>query len=170
MFDYEAIVSRKARQAGFSVIEVMVSAVLLGLGVMVLAKTLGASSQGLSLGKDRSAARQLALQRLETLSSRGPELMPACPESPGCRASFSSLASPLPSVDGFECTQSVVEPGFVDEQVDTPQGVYRVDVSSRTPLDPEQMAGAVLVQVSVCWVEDGRVEEVQAHRLLVPEV
>lgn len=157
------------RRAGFSLIEVMVSGVLLGLGVMVLAEMFGASSDGLSLGKGRSIGRQLALQRLESLSASGPDLLPACPPSDGCRADFSSLNAPLGAVDGFDCTQTVLESGFVAEQVDRPDGRYRVDVSVADPTDPNQIEGARLLRVSVCWLQDGRVEEVRVARLVVPE-
>jgi hypothetical protein len=168
--DVEVIMSARPGRAGFSLIEVMLAGVLLGLAVLVLAKMLGASSQGLSVGKGRTVAQQLALQRLESLASLGPDRVPACPPSPGCRADFTSLTGPLGTAGGFACTQTVLETGFARQQPEAPQGAFRVDVATDLPADPNQMAGARLLQVSVCWSREGRVEQVQVSRLLVPEV
>jgi len=160
----------RKHQRGFSLTEVLISGVLLGVGVMGVAKMFTHSSTGVRVSRHQSEATQLGLQRLESLAGLGVDAAPNCPASEGCRGD-GGLAPPLPSLGTFDCTQNVVQTGFVDDQQDDAAGLYRVDVASLPHPDANQLAGSRLLRVSVCWSEDGaNVQQVQFERLMVPEV
>lgn len=161
---------RKGR-AGFSLMEVMVSGLLLGLGVAALVKLYTHSSSGIRESRHRSVATQLALQRLESIAGLGVEQAPGCPASNGCMEDIGQLSPELAPVGGFDCTMKVRDSGFVEGQEDVDDGLFRVDVALVDHPDLNQMAGSQFLRVSVCWTEDGlRFQQVQLERLLVPEV
>jgi prepilin-type N-terminal cleavage/methylation domain-containing protein len=156
---------------GFSLIEVMISSLLFGLGVAALVQLFTSSSGGLRMSRNRAVATQLALQRLEQLAALDAGLVPQCAPSNGCQEDFSTLAEPQPAAGGFDCTMVVQDGGFAGEQAADPAGAFRVDVATDDHPDPNQIAGARLLRVSVCWSDNGSgINQVQLERLVVPEV
>ncbi|MGF1511893.1 MAG: prepilin-type N-terminal cleavage/methylation domain-containing protein [Myxococcota bacterium] len=162
---------KRANRRGFSLVEVMVSSLLLGLGVAALVELFTSSSSGLRISRNRSVATQLALQRLEQLAAFGIDGLPGCGFGTGCREGITTLAAPQSAAAGFDCTQLVSDTGFSGEQAGDQNGRFRVDVSEVPHPDPNQIPGATLLRVSVCWSDRGNtIQQVQLERLVVPEV
>jgi len=162
----------RKRRAGFSLVEVMVSGLLLGLGVAALVRLYTHSAEGIRVSRHRTVATQLAQQRLESLAGLGVDQAPGCPASDGCLQDITGLAAEQPPVGGFDCTMRVLESGFSEGQQDLDdEGLFRIDVAFLDHPDLNQLAGSRVLRVSVCWTENGRTfEQVQLERLMVPEV
>lgn len=155
---------------GLSLVEVLVSVGVLGVGVLGVLNLYATSDHATRSSRSDTTATQLAVERLERIAAQGIEALPACPEEVGCRASHSSLRPPRPGAQGMACTQETSEMGLADPEVGG-VGRFRVDTSVRPHPDATQQLGARIVTVSVCWTDDsGYVREVSAERMLVPEV
>lgn len=154
-----------ARRRGFSLLEVMISAAVLGVGVLAGVRLFTTGVEGNAWTRSRSTATTMAIQRLEQLGTRGVDLLPAgCTGPVGCKAGQQELAPPVP------CTQQVDEMN-VDVSVSEPNGKYRVDTVVEPHPDGGRQLGARVVTVSVCWQDpDGSVHEAQLDRLFVPNI
>jgi prepilin-type N-terminal cleavage/methylation domain-containing protein len=147
---------RKARsraRLGFTLIEVMISSALLGLGVLAGVRLFTSSVSGTSYVQDRSVATTLAVQRLERLGTQGVSALPACPGAPrGCREDRTTFTTPP------ACTSEI-------------DFKYRLDTVITSHPDASRQNGARLVTVSVCWRdEQATIHQAQLDRLFVPDV
>ena len=169
-----APMSRRVPRAGvrgLSLVEAMLTTVVLGIGVMSVANTFRQASTGVRGSRLATEAMRIAEQRLERLSTVPANRLAVCAGPvTGCRATREQFASELGAAGTFRCTQYVDEMGFHDPTAVT-TGKYRVDTAVQAHTDPRQQSGALVVTVSVCWASADRVvEQVQLQRMIVPEV
>jgi len=75
------------RNAGFSLIEVLVAIVILSIGLLALAQTSGTVSRMIGRGKQDTAASLVAQRRLETLRQTAASTTPKCTSLAGGSAS-----------------------------------------------------------------------------------
>lgn len=66
------------RDAGFSLIEILVAIVILSVGLLALAQTSGTVSRMIGRGKQDTAASLVAQRRLETLRQTAASTTPKC--------------------------------------------------------------------------------------------
>ena len=140
---------------GFSLVEVMVAAMILGIGVMAGIRVFGSSIDGVTSGRSRSTAATIATQRLESLGTQGVDKLPSCTGAVGCMVSPSQMATQLPN----GCTEMISE-----------GGLYRVDTIVAPHPDTARQPGARIATISVCWTEDQTVHQVQFNRIFVPNL
>jgi prepilin-type N-terminal cleavage/methylation domain-containing protein len=159
----------RLRPRGFSLVEALVSSAVLGVGMLGVLNVLSFSQSGAAGSGARSAAKELASQRLEALTTMVADRLPACEGTVGCRADETTLRPPLSPAAGFRCTQEVPGMTFVDPGA-AATGRFRIDTVVAAHPGAQQQAGARLVTVSVCWTDEGgHLREVRARRLMVPE-
>lgn len=91
----------RTREGGFTLVELMVSVVILSVGVMALAATSGAVTRTLHGSRLATVATQVASRRLETLRAAAEATRPRC-----TTAAFASSAAVV-------TTQGVQEQWFV---------------------------------------------------------
>lgn len=149
----------------------MVTAIVLGIGVMGLVSLYGSAGRGVTMSRDQTTALELGRQRLERLSTATVDDLPACAGPPACRDDLSSFAAKKGAAGAYPCTQYV---DGMDAQAPAggqATGRFRIDTSVDVPTGGTQQAGALILSVSVCWSEDGRtVRQLLLERMLVPEV
>jgi hypothetical protein len=151
-------------------VETLVSAAVLGFGVLGLFRLYEASIGGASISRGRAAATELALDQLERLGTMPAESLPGCAGAVGCRASVSEARPALAEAGGFACTRLVNDMGALDAP-SADEGRFRVDTVVAAHPGAQQQLGGVVVTISVCWRDDdGALQEVRAQRLLLPEV
>jgi prepilin-type N-terminal cleavage/methylation domain-containing protein len=156
----------KRRALGFSLVEVMVSMGMLGIGVAAAIKLFDASQNRTQHTRSRSASAQLALERLEYLGTRDLSNLPACTGAVGCQAGPRTYTTPLSAQGQYQCTQYVDGQSIIDPYNVSSTGSYRIDTVVSAHPNPNE-ANARLVTVSVCWSDvRGNVEQVQERRLL----
>lgn len=160
---------RSSSRRGFTLIEVMITSVILGVGVMGLVGLYTSSARGVGGSRVHTTATQVALQRLEQIAGSA-DALPACDGPIGCRASRSELAPPLGGsrTGGFDCTQYTN--GMGESAVAAAgTGRYRIDTVVEPHPSTSQDDEGRFVSVSVCWVGDGNVvEQVLAQRFVLP--
>lgn len=156
---------------GFSLVEVMLTAAVLGLGAIALAHTHNQAHRGVVASRLQTAALRIAEQRIEHLATIPIDRLAGCAGPvTGCRTDRSTLAPVLGNVGAFRCTQLVDEMDFHDPNVTT-QGRFRVDTVVAAHPDPRQQVGALVISVSVCWTDQtGHVQQVMLQRMAIPEV
>jgi prepilin-type N-terminal cleavage/methylation domain-containing protein len=162
--------TRTARR-GFSLIEVMVSSLVLGVAILGLTSTYTSSESGMTTSRSRTAANELALQRLEMLATQPADQLPACGGPAACQQGF-AFSAPLPAAGAFQCTQYVDDAEVLDpSEGGQATNRYRVDTAVEDHPDAARQPGARIVTVSVCWADrPGRVSQVNARRTIVPGV
>lgn len=155
-------------QGGFTLLEVLVSAVILGIGLIGLVNLHTASIRGLMKDEMASVASDVAKQRLEEMMTLRPNEIPACVGDVGCRLEDKSdYAADLAPVAGFDCTRRV-EGADVPRVSGAPEAPrYRVDMVVEAHPDPIRQPEGRLVTVSVCWEDYAGVQELQMRRLIV---
>lgn len=134
----------------------LISLGVLGIGAVALVNLFTSTASGVRRSRNDTRAEQLAIQRLEVLTSQGVEQLPACGGVPSCRAGHAEFAPPMSSANGYECSQ------VVDDQ-------YRIDTVVSAPADARQRNGARVVRINVCWWDGRAVKVSHAERLMVPE-
>ena len=159
-------------QAGFSLIEGMISAAVLSVGLLGVVELHRTSIRGLATGRALTVASQIAVQRAEQIGGREVDVLslPNCPtasDTVGCKLSRKAFASPK------TCTA-----WLSDSDVPTPAGVdfpssanvgYRRDIVIEAHPDTNNHNGSFLATISVCWVDaKGYVQELRSQKLLVP--
>lgn len=156
---------KRTRRRGFSLLEVMIAAAILGIGVLAGVRLYTAGVEGSSWTRSRSIATNIAIQRLEQLGAQGVDLLPAgCSGPVGCKATQQTFASAVP------CSRRVNGMNS-DVTVSVPNGKYRVDTVIEPHPDGARQPGARVVTVSVCWQDPDRtVHEAQLDRLFVPNI
>lgn len=155
---------------GFSLIEVMVSSLVLGVAVLGLTSTYTSSQTGMVASRSRTTAAELARQRLELLATQDATQLPACAGPLTCQQDGAMGPALAPS-GAFRCTQYVDDMAVLDPADPAASGRYRVDTIVEEHPDALRQPDARLVTVNVCWLDrTGRVHEVQARRTIVPGV
>ncbi|MBK6684041.1 MAG: prepilin-type N-terminal cleavage/methylation domain-containing protein [Deltaproteobacteria bacterium] len=161
----------RSGRRGLTLVESMITAVVLGIGVMGLVSLYGTAGRGVTVSRDQTSALELARQRLERLSTASVDDLPACGGPPSCRQNLSTFANPKGAVGTYPCTQFVDGMDGTAPAVGQASGRFRIDTSIDVPSGSAQQAGALVVTVSVCWSEDGRtIRQLALERMLVPEV
>ena len=160
---------RRKNARGFSLVEVMVASAILGVGVIAATKMFSSGVDGVSWTKNRSAATNIAIQRLEMLGTMGIDQLPACVGQVGCKAGFNSVAPVLANAGTYACTR-MLDDMIGDPDTANATGKYRVDTVVEAHPDVGRQAEARLVTVSVCWTDDTDVHQVQLNRLFIPNV
>lgn len=153
-------------------IESLASAAILGVGVISLANMAFFSQDGLATSRHRASALELARQRVEWLATTPPEDAPNCVVVQGCRVDSMTYSAVKPPAGGYACSELLE--GMTSDAPGSSAattGSFRVDTVLEPHPDPAQQQGAQVLSVFVCWTDlNGQVHEVQAQRLLVPEV
>lgn len=161
----------RASARGFTLVEVLISAVLLGIGVMALAELHASSIRGVKEGASITAATQIATQVMETLSAQAADdmVLPVCPNNGarGCRANDRDLEPPK-ACTSWLATAEVPDPNGDSQTGATGEG-YRVDTVIEVHPSVADFPNAVLITTSVCWMDrTGGVHELQTQRVLSP--
>ncbi|MEL7368241.1 MAG: prepilin-type N-terminal cleavage/methylation domain-containing protein [Myxococcota bacterium] len=161
----------RRHQRGLTIVEVMLTAAVLGIGIVAVVATYNRTQVGVRSSRFKTSALRIAQQRLEYLATMPIGRLAACAGPvTGCQRDRSAMAPVLGNVGNYRCTQNVDGMGFHDPTA-LATGQYRIDTSVQPHPDPRQQAGAVVVTVSVCWTaQPGLVEQVQVQRMVVPEV
>ena len=155
-----------------TLIETMVSAAIVGVGVISLANMVFFAEDGIAVSRQRTSALEMARARGEWVATLPTASVPQCLVVEGCRVDAQTYAPAKPAAGAYACSElldsmSNLEPGTSAATT----GRYRVDTVVAPHPDPEQQAGAQLLSVTVCWTDaEGQVQEVEAQRLLVPEI
>lgn len=148
------------------------SAGILGIGVVGLMNSFFFTENSISVSKQRAAAVEMAQQRVERLVGRTIASVPQCALQQGCRLNRQTYAPMKSPVGNYACSE--MRDGMSTRAAGTSAlstGAFRVDTVVTAHPDPNQQAGAVTVSVNVCWTNnEGVVQEVEAQRLMVPEV
>lgn len=180
---------RRSEQAGFSLIEAMISAAILGLALMGLVQLHKTSIQGTVKATAMGRASEVARQLAETASSVDFADLPPClpgagpagavlgPAPQGCRGSIApSTVWAGQKANG--CTYYVesaaipsVDPGYNPDGAVNPTLKYRVDIAvSQHPdngVPPSNYPDTAVVTVWVCWEDErGIVQELSTTRLV----
>jgi hypothetical protein len=150
------------RRRGFSLVETLISTLLLGVGVIGLVDLYTSSSRGMGSSRHRETATQIAVARMERLTTMPLDELPSCSGVVGCRAdSYTMMPELIPSAEAFECTQYVSDMGQHDPRTRGGDGGYRLDTIVAPHPSSGQNGDARVVSVSVCWTDgDGDVQQV----------
>jgi hypothetical protein len=146
----------------------MVSAVILGIGLVGLVNLHTSSLRGLMKDEMLSVASDVATQRLEEMATMRPGDIPPCAGAVGCRtADRTDYLPDLSAAGGFECTQRIEGAGVprVSGAAEAPR--YRVDMVVEPHPDPIRQPDGRLLTVSVCWQDYGGIQELQMRRFIV---
>lgn len=165
---------RRGRR-GFSLIEIMISAAVLGIGLAGVVQLHFTSVRGLASGRSITLASEIATQRAEFLAGREIDVLalPNCPRgtgnTPDCRLSVQAFA-PTKSCTTWLAGSEVPLPTGADMPSELNMG-YRRDVVVEAHPDTLNHNGSFLAIVSVCWRDaKGKIQQIQSQRLLVPGI
>ena len=163
--------SPRKGQQGLTLVEVLVTSAVLGVGMVALAHTYNRAQSGVRQSRLGTAAIRIAEQRLERLATLPVARLAGCAgPATGCRSNRTTFAPVLGNVGTYRCTQNVDGMGFHDPTA-LSTGLFRVDTSVSAHPDPRQQTGALVITVSVCWSPaPQQVEQIQLQRMVVPEV
>ncbi len=148
--------------------EVVISTLVLGIGVMGVAKIQTTSVKSMAGSRSQNVARQLAQQRIEWLATKSLDRIAGCSGPPTCRAGRRTPGPMKTAQGGFLCSRFVDGP--TGSEGDSAEAKFRVDVSVSKPQGTRQFDDAKLLTVAVCYFEpDGTIGEVRAERLVVDD-
>jgi type II secretory pathway pseudopilin PulG len=161
---------------GLTLIEVLVSAALLGFAVLALARIHTYAIEGLDKSDSVTTAMQLASQRLELLSGESiTAALPSCPPlnpgiagiEEGCLLDPRNLSNPKTCTE-WRMGSEVPDTTGSYLQSGTGNG-YRVDIVIADHPNQAFYPEAQVAVVSVCWTgAGGDVHEIQARRVFIP--
>lgn len=159
----------RTNKRGFSLVEVMTSTVVLGIGVMAAVRVYGAGSAGRDQSKTRAEASKLVDQRLDALEAVGASNLPACTAGPKtCRNPAGEWTPKKSPVGRYPCSQVLSRPSLKNRQTSQAAGKMRLDTRVWAHGDGDQRQDSRLVKVSVCWKNrKGRVMQVTGTRLVL---
>ncbi len=182
----------RASERGFSVIEALVAAAILGVALVGIVQIHGASIRGTAKAERIGRASEVARQFAELLATTSPGNLPVCLPGPmaaplvepaGCKNALGPTTVFAPPkanctfwVQDGPSTPSVDDPNAVNGAIvaqtnpgpNGPQpSQFRIDVSVSAHPDPTTYPNAVLVTVWACWRDEvGTVNEVRTRRIL----
>lgn len=174
---------RRSRRAGFSLIEAMVAAGILGFALIGLVELHKGSMRGTvraeRVGRATEVARQIAemtaAQAFDQLPTCGPGAGPAGGQLPavpnGCRATLGPstvFAAVRPGGCTYYTNEAAIAPVDPAAFPDAGDGLnYRVDISVSQHPDPVNYPNSALFTVWVCWTEEGgTVREITTSRII----
>lgn len=162
-----------ALRRGFSIVEVMITSGVLGIGLAGLIRIHHSSVQGQSQSNGIAIGTRAAAQVIEQLSTQPVDELPACSGTPGCRANSSAFTGELSTAGSYPCTNWVANGGVTSVRTSASEekNTFRVDTVVQDHPDGNNQPDAKLITVSVCWMDNtGVVREVQERRLVVPGI
>lgn len=172
---------RRARRAGFSILEALVAVGVLGIGLLALINLHTSAIRGMKAGADRTVASEIANQAIEYYATQAFDTL-NCPRGPvdGC--------IPYQDTDGPQPLQFAPQPpcsafyydammpfsngappptATTEDQANANNMPIRVDVVSRRHPDGINHPNANLLQVWVCWKdEQGHTRQVGTTRVV----
>ncbi len=182
---------RRSRRRGFSLIEIMIATVILGIGLLGLVELHSHSIRGTvkaeSIGRGTEVARQVADQLMTQTVDSLPAACGAIANPPpdkylgGCRATAGAgtvFAADKPGA----CTQwldadriaNVLDGNPVVAAADFGQGrarAYRADMVISDHPNPNFAPDGGLITIWVCWRDaKGFVQQVRTSRVIVPNL
>ena len=182
--------------AGFSVVEALVAAAILGVALVGIVQLHGASIRGTAKAERIGRASEVARQIAELYATTEPGALPLCPPGPtvapppepaGCKSAIAvttAFAAEKPActfwVQGGPSTPSINDAGaaagaIVAQATAGPAGPqpsqFRIDIGVSAHPDatapPNNFPDAVMLTVWVCWRDEvGIVHEVRTRRIL----
>lgn len=152
----------------------MVSAGILGIGLIGLVNLYGASTSGALRARRLSVATEIARQESAMLLAEGadptgPTTCPAAGSTIGCRGADRRLATAKPCTVWLRDADVPTESGVIlrDETASS----FRRDLVVTAHPDTANHPDAQVATISVCYTdESGTLQELQAVHLLVPGV
>jgi prepilin-type N-terminal cleavage/methylation domain-containing protein len=155
------------RRRGFSLVEIVVSMGLLGIGVAAGIQLFDATARSTMHTRSKTSSMQLAEERLEYLGTRDLSDLPSCAGTADCRAGVRTYNPALTASGGYQCTQYAGGQAILDPYDAASTGMYRIDTIIEAHPDPTREPNARLITVSVCWTDErGNVQQVQERRLI----
>lgn len=159
--------SKGSRTQGFSLIETMVSALVMAIGVLGATGIYTATAAARADSRALTMAKGVIDQRVEWLVATGYQDYSGCTGPAGCKTDATTLATDLAAAGGTDCTQYVADDTLVTPTSNTPGAYFRVDTVIEEPADLTRFPGVRDAVVSVCWQEaDGSVHQLQMRRLI----
>lgn len=173
---------RRRSRAGFSILEALIAAAVLGIGLIALVKLHQSAMRGMKTSRSIGIAMDIATQAVEELGGTRPDDLDAlgCATIGGCKAGETPLsdtfAAPKPGCtrwvdDGHIPDATNTRPTAPDtEAVAVAAGaLYRVDQVVLAHPGLADHPNTRVVEVFVCWRDDdGFVRQVHSSRV-VPE-
>jgi type II secretory pathway pseudopilin PulG len=171
--------TRRRRRLGFSILEAMIAAGVLGVGLVALVKLHQSAMRGMKSSREAGIALDIATQAAEEMSTlTALNLAAQCPGAGGCK--LGSLPLELQYAAPQACTTWTFDGLMPDEAGVPPAGqateaaaaaarlTFRVDrVVSAHPIAANN-PNTLLVQVFVCWRDEaGYVRQVATERIAV---
>lgn len=162
----------RGASAGFSLVEAMVSSLILGFGVLVMASMYSLGARSMGGARTRDAARLAVQQRLETLAALGTEALPSCGGEPGCLDPTTGRPrAPRPPADGFPCSQYLLEGSLDTPEASDPERYrFRLDTVVWAHPSEDQGEAARVVEVSACWLSGQHYDTLRSRRLVLEAV
>ncbi|MBK8014484.1 MAG: hypothetical protein IPK13_24430 [Deltaproteobacteria bacterium] len=162
---------QKKTTRGFSLLETVAAALVLGVGTLAITRSFTVSQQELSWTRSHAIARNLMRQRLADFSTKPVEELPACAGVPGCRLSRTEMASELGVVGSFACTQySDGRTILPDSGASTSEGLFRIDTLVEDHPEIARFPTGHLLTVSVCWRDQhGAIQEVRSRQVVLSD-
>lgn len=157
------------RRRGFTLVEVMTSSLVLGVGVMAAVKVYSTGTRGRAQSARRTMAERVVERRLDALDARGSERLPQCSGDKSCLDAAGELTPVKSSSGNYPCTQLMSRPSLKNRESSETGGKMRMDTMVWSHVDSDQDTASRMVLVSVCWRDpQGRVHEVHGSRLIMP--
>lgn len=166
---------------GFSIVEAMVAAGILGIALVGLVRLHTTSLEGTVRSSRVGRAAEVARQLAETVAAQPFNQLPACGPGPGaplapapagCRATVgASTIFSVPGVNG-NCTTfvdgaDVQDVSLVGVAAPPPNARFRVDAAVSQHPDPLNYPNTALLTIWVCWTErKGEVREIATTRMV----
>lgn len=173
----------RRENSGFSLVEVMVSVGVLGIGLVGLINLHTYSIVNLNRAQHIAMAQEVAMQETEFLQTEATSatgslesVLPNCPVSratdpTGCLDDTKAFA-PLKACTVFLTDPNVPDPNGSFTAVVAPgassSSSYRMDTVIRQHPDSLNRSSALVVTVSVCWSDDQQNYQLSINRVIVP--
>jgi len=165
--------------AGFSLIEAMVAAGILGVALIGLVRLHSTSMQGTVRAQRVGRAAEVARQLAETVASQTWAQLPPCggpavplpPAPAGCRATIGP-STVFSGVRPNGCTYfadgaAVQDVALPDAAVAPPNQRFRVDMAVSQHPDALNYPNSAVLTVWVCWTEkQGVIREITTSRIV----
>lgn len=157
----------RKKQAGFSLIETMVSGLIMGVGVMGAMSLYTTTADARQESRSMTMAKGIIEQRMEWLAATGYLDYEGCTGTVGCKANAYDMHPDLAPNGGLLCTQYTADDTLVTPDTNTPGAYFRVDTVIQMPTDTSRFPGVRDAIVSVCWTDENNiVHQMQLRRMI----